>query len=83
MKRHIYQAYLDQIEIKYLLYNTNIKTYVVEVTKHFKIMGKKRIGLKHQISQHDLHYYTSNFIKPWGQDLKPLQMPNLRSKCPS
>jgi hypothetical protein len=41
MKQHIYQAWLDQIEIKYLLYNTNIKTYVVKVTKYLKMMGKK------------------------------------------
>ncbi len=81
MKQHIYQAQLDQIEIKYLLYNTNIKTYVVEMTKYLKIMGKKRIGLKHQMSQYDFHHYTSNSIKPWNQDLKLLQTPNLGSKC--
>jgi hypothetical protein len=40
MKQHIYQAWLDKIERKYLLYNTNIKTYVVKVTKYLKIMGK-------------------------------------------
>jgi hypothetical protein len=45
------------------------------MTKHLKIMGKKRIGLKHQISRYDFHHYISNFIKPWNQDLK-LQMPN-------
>lgn len=46
MKQHIYQAQLDQIEIKYLLYNTNIKTYVVEMTKHLKNNGKKKNCIK-------------------------------------
>jgi hypothetical protein len=46
----------EQIEIEYLLCNTTIKTYVIEITKHLKFFLKKN----ENINNHNVNF----IVKP-------------------
>jgi hypothetical protein len=67
----------EKIKIEYILCNTIIKTYVIEITKRLETMEIKTQN--ENINNHNVNFVIKPqvFIKQWNQNLKFPQISNV------